>query len=84
MSKEEVQKIVDSITLPIETPYSLYLSKDGEFPDSYDPVVSIDVLDHSVNIKTGIKSMVTGKEFVYNHSFDSFDKIEVVDESDDR
>jgi hypothetical protein len=82
MSKEEVQAIVDNITLPIDKPHSLHVSKEGEFPDSYDPVVDIEVLDHSINIRTGVKSRFTGKDYVYNHSFDSFDKIEVVNEEE--
>lgn len=80
MTKDKVLEIVDEIPLPIVRPLSLYISKNNEFPDSYDPVTKIEVLDHSINVYTGLVSSFTGKPHVYNHSFDSFDKIEVVNE----
>lgn len=77
MSKEEVEGIVRNIQLPIYYPWQLYLRKNGEYIESYDPVVSIEVLKHSINI-TGRNSTVTGEPIVYNHSYDEFDSVEVI------
>lgn len=87
MSKEEIQDFVNGLELPLGDDKELYLRLggiNGEYVDSYGPVESIDVLDHSINIRNVCGFSFSGNPIIYNHSFDSFDGLEVVERGSER
>lgn len=69
----QVAEVMDQ--LPIVHPRQLYLRKGDTYVESYDPVNEITINAHSIGIR--------GEKYVYNHSFDEFDKIYIVPNGDE-
>lgn len=77
LSNEELKEQLDLIysKLPITSPAQLYLRKDDDYVEGYDPVIDITVNDHSIDIQTD--------KYTYNHSFDAFNRIYIVPNGDE-
>lgn len=72
---ESIEQQVEAIAnrLPIEFPEQVYVRKGDEYIQSYDPVLSIEIIEDVLNIE--------GSPYTYTHSLDEFDRVYIaVDE----
>ncbi len=67
--KEQVEIIADQ--LPIEYPRQVYVRKNQEYIQSYDPVSDIRLTD------TGIE--IQGEPYLYTHSFEEFNRVYIAE-----
>ena len=63
--QEQVAMIADE--LPIKYPRQVYIRKNQEYIQSYDPVSDIRITDTGVEIQ--------GESYLYTHTFDEFNRI---------
>ena len=68
--QEQVAMIADE--LPIEYPRQVYVRKNQEYIQSYDPVSDIRITDTGVEIQ--------GESYLYTHTFDEFNRIYITED----
>ena len=68
--KEQVAMIADE--LPIKYPRQVYVRKNQEYIQSYDPVSGIRITDTGVEIQV--------KPYLYTHTFDEFNRIYITED----
>ena len=67
--QEQVAMIYDE--LPIEYPRQVYVRKNQEYIQSYDPVLDIRITDTGVEIQA--------EPYLYTHTFDEFNRIYIAE-----